>query len=410
MTHERFRQVNDLYRKLAAASPIIGIFGHRQVGKSTLAEQLSSNYVTFDDKKERLAALEDAAKFLRALSKPRSHAPAAPVVIDECQLVPELFPALKEYVRKSKRPGQFLLTGSVRFTSRKAIRESLAGRILTLELYPLVLSELTQKPLPDILPQLLNARIFDTNTLSWFPRLAEQRQTSKAFEVYLKQGGLPGLCFLRSDRLRAESLQAIHSLILDRDLRLITETRLSHETLGEYLAHIASLGSNPYVFADVTRKIGISIPTQKSLLFALEAIFLIRRIRLEGKKGFLLLMEDQFEEFALSANQHPRETQILTAFYRNARAQFNYRLGLVNHWSSYWLNSGAHVPLVLHAEAKQLGFLALSGDTPTLSQSRSALRFLRQYPNGKIVYLNEIPGSAQLLDDRTMICSVGALL
>ena len=51
--------------------------------------------------------------------------------------MPELFPALKEFVRLHKKPGQFLLTGSVRFSSRKANGESLTGRIVTIKIPPL---------------------------------------------------------------------------------------------------------------------------------------------------------------------------------------------------------------------------------------------------------------------------------
>jgi len=84
--------------------------------------------------------------------------PGHPLVIDECQLAPALFPALKEWVRVRKSPGQFLLTGSVRFSSRKAIRESLTGRMIAWELLPMDWSEMHGTPLPDtVIRQLLLA-------------------------------------------------------------------------------------------------------------------------------------------------------------------------------------------------------------------------------------------------------------
>ncbi len=88
---------------------------------------LSERYVSLDLAPVLNLASQDAISFLEKNK-------ATPLVIDECQLAPELFPALKEHVRQDQKPGQFLLTGSVRFSSRRAIRESLAGRIVAWEL------------------------------------------------------------------------------------------------------------------------------------------------------------------------------------------------------------------------------------------------------------------------------------
>jgi AAA domain len=75
--------------------------------------------------------------------------------IDEAQLFPALFPALKAHVRINKRKGQFLLSGSVRFTSKADIRESLTGRIVSLELLPFTISGAAGVPLPDLRERLL---------------------------------------------------------------------------------------------------------------------------------------------------------------------------------------------------------------------------------------------------------------
>ena len=75
----------------------------------------------------------------------------SPFGIDECQLAPALFTALKLRVQAFKKTGQFVLSGSVRFTSRKAIRESLTGRIFNLELLPLTISEANRLPLFDLI-------------------------------------------------------------------------------------------------------------------------------------------------------------------------------------------------------------------------------------------------------------------
>ena len=165
--------------------------------------------------------------------------------------------------------------------------------------------------------------------------------TQKFLEKYLVYGGLPGLCFVRNERIREEGLRALHRLILDRDLRLIVETKLSVETLERFLRLLALQAWNPYNASEIKRITRLSHQTQKSLLFALESIFLIRRIPLSSRSGEIILFEDQFEEQSLSTGKLERAAQILSAVYRNGRAQFYYRIGAKAIFESYWTRSGA---------------------------------------------------------------------
>ena len=130
MAHYRPRHATQLFRKNLQFSPIVGVFGHRQVGKTSFVSQEADHpYLSLDDEDYLAAANASGKQFLV------DHAQKG-LVIDECQYAPPLFPALKEWVRKHPKPGQFILTGSVRFSSRSVIRESLTGRLLGLELFP----------------------------------------------------------------------------------------------------------------------------------------------------------------------------------------------------------------------------------------------------------------------------------
>lgn len=100
MAHLRARHIESHIARLLKASPIVGVFGHRQVGKTTVAERVGGSYVTMDRQSELASAERDAEMFLDKLSP-------TPAVIDECQLAPALFPALKERVRTRKEPGIF---------------------------------------------------------------------------------------------------------------------------------------------------------------------------------------------------------------------------------------------------------------------------------------------------------------
>ena len=111
---------------ILAASEIFKVVlltGPRQVEKTTLLQALQKKpraYVTLDDLDMRLAARQDPTGFLDRLE--------LPVLIDEVQYAPDLFPYIKMMVDKEQQNGLFWLTGSQQFDMMKNITESLAGR------------------------------------------------------------------------------------------------------------------------------------------------------------------------------------------------------------------------------------------------------------------------------------------
>src|SRR5688572_25316670 len=131
-----------MYRRNAAQAllaavgdtPVVLIHGARQVGKTTLARQVAerqhpARYLTLDDATVLAAARTDAEGFLAGLD--------GPVVIDEAQRAPELFPAIKRRVDRDRRAGHYLLTGSANILLVPRLSESLAGRMELVTLWPL---------------------------------------------------------------------------------------------------------------------------------------------------------------------------------------------------------------------------------------------------------------------------------
>ena len=86
-----------------------------------------------DDLVQRAAAQQDPAGFIERLE--------LPVLIDEVQYAPNLFPYIKMAVDKTKEYGQFWLTGSQQFEMMKNVTESLAGRVGILNLQGITLAE-----------------------------------------------------------------------------------------------------------------------------------------------------------------------------------------------------------------------------------------------------------------------------
>ncbi len=115
---------------------VLLLTGPRQVGKTTLlkeVEESTRSYVTLDDLVQRAAAQQDPAGFIERLE--------LPVLIDEVQYAPNLFPYIKMAVDKTKEYGQFWLTGSQQFEMMKNVTESLAGRVGILNLQGITLAE-----------------------------------------------------------------------------------------------------------------------------------------------------------------------------------------------------------------------------------------------------------------------------
>jgi hypothetical protein len=108
---------------------VLIITGPRQVGKTSLLDHLrepARSYVTLDDMNARGLAKTDPALFLQRFRPP--------VLIDEVQYAPELFPAIKLIVDQWPDPGAVWLTGSQSLPLMKGISESLAGRFCILNL------------------------------------------------------------------------------------------------------------------------------------------------------------------------------------------------------------------------------------------------------------------------------------
>ncbi len=118
--------------------PSIVLAGARQVGKTTLLKHCfpNHNFVSLD-----LPSLAEMAE-----SEPNAFLKMhpAPLIIDEVQYAPKLFRNLKVAIDNDRhKMGQFILTGSQKFTLMKEVSESLAGRAAILSLENLSAYELT---------------------------------------------------------------------------------------------------------------------------------------------------------------------------------------------------------------------------------------------------------------------------
>jgi len=136
------RLLSPILQKALLRVPAVALLGPRQVGKTTLAKNigLSQSSVYLD-----LESPEDILKLTDPLAYLSSHNDKL-IIIDEIQRAPDLFTVLRGLIDKGRQAGRkgghFLLLGSASMDLLRQSSESLAGRILYLEMGGLNLLEI----------------------------------------------------------------------------------------------------------------------------------------------------------------------------------------------------------------------------------------------------------------------------
>ncbi len=122
-----------------AESPVVALLGARQVGKTTLAEQVAADWagptLVFD--LENAATREAMGSTPEKLLAERDGL----VIVDEVQRLPKLFELLRPLCDDRKRQAVFLLLGSASWDLVKGVSETLAGRIQFVDVAGFSLSE-----------------------------------------------------------------------------------------------------------------------------------------------------------------------------------------------------------------------------------------------------------------------------
>lgn len=256
------RSMEDIFLRLNEEYPAVLLTGPRQVGKTTMLQNLiavearNRNYVSLDDLNERTLAKSDPAMFFQL------HQP--PVLIDEIQYAPELFTYIKIHVDKYQRAGDVWMTGSQLFKLMDGVQESLAGRVALLHLSPLSQQEIYGHP--------FGAFCLDMTALSERQRVVEPVSVSDVFQR-LFLGGMPALISKKYQERNIFYASYI-STYLERDVKALSGGIDSLKFLN-FITAVAARTAQMVNYKGIADDCDIDQTTAKSWLRVLETLGII---------------------------------------------------------------------------------------------------------------------------------------
>lgn len=243
---------------------VVVVLGARQVGKSTLLEEVVAvegagrDLITLDSQPVRAAAIADPAGFIAAID--------TPVAIDEIQRVPELMTEIKLTVDRDQRPGQFLITGSANLLEMRQVKESLAGRAEYLRLHPFSQGELVGRR-ESFIPALI---------MGSFPAVKDAPVGRRAYAEMLARGGYPEAQERRTARL-PRFFESYVEGILERDLAGLSDIA-DPAGLARLLQAIGATSAAELNIDRLSNSLQTPASTIRRHLELLEMLFLIRRV------------------------------------------------------------------------------------------------------------------------------------
>lgn len=248
--------------------PAVALIGARQCGKSTLVRQLRPEwrYYDLESPDDYQLITQDPVAFFE-LNR-------TGVIIDEAQHYPPLFQVLRGVIDRDRSlRGRFLLTGSSSPDIVHGIRESLAGRIATVEMWPFKQAELRGQPLSPLYARLVNGDVA-AQLLDLEPMVSPEQSVESWY-----RGGFPEplLALERSESFYRQWMEQYVADYLGRDIRALFP-RLQLHTFRQFLTLLAHYSGHQLNMSEMARALEVTVPTVKEYLSIIHHTFIWRNL------------------------------------------------------------------------------------------------------------------------------------
>ena len=244
----------------------IYILGPRQVGKTTLVHNLlgKGKYITLG-RADILDEIETDP--LIHLEELRVEAGAEPVIIDEFQRSKELVLPLKRVIDSDKSRGQFILAGSFNVLTTRGSPDSLVGRVVPLQLWPLTIAEIKQKPPNHLLDWMLQ-KSPDLKQIDHLEAL-----TRKEYINLILEGGFPEPRMLPLQE-RQNHYRKFIDKIIDSDVSDVVPIRKKN-LFRQLLEQVAIRTAKEINRVELANSIGLRWETVDSYLEVMKKLMLV---------------------------------------------------------------------------------------------------------------------------------------
>ncbi len=246
------------------------IVGPKWCGKTTTGEQQSRSILRMQDPDRREGYLATANAKPSLLLRGEN-----PRLIDEWQVAPVLWDAVRTAVDLRQEEGLFILTGSTSVDNSK-IMHSGTGRISRMKMYPMSLFESGESNGCISLKALFNDPLLDIDGL--ISNLSVENLVFAAC-----RGGWPGALRRRSDAARLLIARDYINNVCESDISTVDGVQRNPVWTGmilrSYARNISTLAKKTNIYKDVSANAGsMTSVTMDSYLNALERLFVIEDV------------------------------------------------------------------------------------------------------------------------------------
>ena len=265
------RKIAKKILKYLNSREIVVIYGSRQVGKTSLLRYIMENYLkknTFYFDLELLNLLElcnqgAESVFQYLLQKGADEKQKIFLIIDEIQYMDDPTKFLK--IMHDHYPNiKPIVSGSSTFEIKKKFKESLVGRTINFELYPLSFEEY-------LIFKNKNYKLNKENTKTINDELVELA------EDYIRFGGYPKIVLEPSEEKKHAYLGQIISTYVRKDIRDIGNIR-NVSAFNKLLELLAAQSGNLLNVLEISNTLKINRETVLEYLILLENTFIIKLI------------------------------------------------------------------------------------------------------------------------------------